>query len=56
LLTLFEETGILVVQKRDRRTGLVLDRAAFSDEAVSLMQDFLKGASVMREESGAIRR
>jgi hypothetical protein len=45
LLTLFEEKGLLIVQHRDRRTGMALDRAMFTDEALALVQDFLNGSA-----------
>ncbi len=43
LLTLFAAKGLLIVQRRDRHTGMVLDRALFTDEAKALVQDFLDG-------------
>jgi hypothetical protein len=45
MLTLYEEKGILIVQRRDRHTGLVLDRELFTDEAKALVQDFLDGGA-----------
>jgi hypothetical protein len=45
LLTLFAAKGLLIVQRRDRHTGMVLDRALFTDEALVLMQDFLDGGA-----------
>jgi hypothetical protein len=41
MLTLFVGKGILVMQRLDRRTGIVLDRAALSDNARSLLLEFL---------------
>ena len=46
MLTLFAEKGLLIVQRRDRRTGLVLDRAMFGDEAKALVLDFLDVGAV----------
>ncbi len=44
MLTLFAEKGwLLIVQRRDRRTGMVLDRTLFTDEAKALVHDFLDG-------------
>jgi hypothetical protein len=43
MLTLYEEKGILIVQRRDRRTGVALDRSTFTDEALELVQDFVDG-------------
>jgi len=44
LLTLFEEKGLLVVQRRNRRAGVSLDRATLTDEALTLLRDFLTSA------------
>ena len=41
MLTLFAEKGLLIVQRRDRHTGITLDRSRLTNEAIRLMRDFL---------------